>query len=134
MRHLAAGRGDRRDVVLVEQLRDRAARAVAKDRQRVGFGSDDRDRQVDGHLACSTGSHQRQLVDRQRPRILPGDHERDLVHIAALDVLDQSVQGVVEAGIVDRDRVRVTHVGLSAHRQHERVVAQPCAPSMWTRR
>jgi hypothetical protein len=40
-----------------------------------------------------------------------------VAHVAALDVLDQPVHDLVESGVVERDRVRVTNVGPSAQRQ-----------------
>ena len=111
--------------MVVKQPGDRAARAVAKYGQRIVLGRDDRDRQLGVHLAGSAGGHQGEFVDRQRPRERSGDHERDVVQIAAFDVLDHSVEGVVEPPIVDRDGVRVAHVGASADREHEGVVVQP---------
>ena len=42
--------------------------------------------------------------------------------VAALDVLDQAVQGLVQAAVVDRQRVLVARECLRAEREHQRVV------------
>jgi hypothetical protein len=47
---------------------------------------------VDAHLECALGEHQRKLVERQRPRQPRGRDEGDAVRVAALDVLDEAVQ------------------------------------------
>ena len=44
------------------------------------------------------------------------------MNVAALDVLNEAVQGLIHAAVVDRQRVRVARAGAGAERQHERVV------------
>ncbi len=49
------------------------------------------------------------------------------MYVAALDVLDQAVQGLVHVTIVDRHRVLVTRVRVGPEREHQRVVLDPFA-------
>ena len=52
--------------------------------------------------------HQRELVDRQRPGHAARDDEgRALGHVAALNVLHQAVELLVEEAVVDRQRLLV---------------------------
>ena len=88
------------------------------------LGGDDRRLQLDAHVVGAAGGHQRELVQRQRPRHAAGATNAMLLRIAALDVLDQPVQRLVHAAVVDRDRMPVARVERRAEREHERVVLE----------
>ncbi len=126
-RHLHVRGVDRLDVRVPEQLGDGVARRGAEDRQRTVLWRDDRRRELDAHVGCAPGGHQRELIQRQRPGHAVRRHEREAVDVAALDVLDQAVQGLVHVAIVDRDRVLVTRMRVGAEREHQRVVLDPLA-------
>ena len=112
------------DPVVLEQLPDRLAGLVAEDRQRRVLGGGDRDRQLDVHVLSARGCHQRELVDRQRPSDPSGDDERQTVHVAALDVLDQPVQQLIQPRVVDRERMLEARVQASAEGEQERVIGE----------
>ena len=121
---LGVGRVDRVDVGTTEQLGDGRAGGRAEDRQRAVLGRDERDRELDVHVVGAPGGHQRELVQRHRPGHAAGRDEGHAVDVAALDVLDDPVQELVEATVVDRDGVLVTSLGFGAEREHERVVLE----------
>ena len=77
---------------------------------------------LDPHVVGASGGHQRELIQRQRPGHPPGRHERQAVNVAALDVLDQAVQGLVQPAVVDRERVRIAGPRMRPERQHQRVI------------
>ena len=79
-------------------------------------------RELDIHVIGASGGHQRELVQRQRPRHPSWSHKGDAVDVAPLDVLDEAVQRLVEVTVVDRDRVPVARDSAGPERQHERVV------------
>ena len=106
----------------LEPLCDRIARRGAEDRQRAVLGGDDRRGEIDLHVIRTAGSHQRELIQRQLPSHAARRHEREAVHVATLDVLDQPVQRLIHATVVDRDRVLVARNRVGAERQHERVI------------
>ena len=101
-----------------------AARRGAEDRQRAVLGGDDRGGQIDVHVIRTPGGHERELVQRQLPGHAGRRYEREAVHVAALDVLDQPVQGLIHATVVDRDRVLVARNGAGPERQDEYVVLE----------
>ena len=119
-----------------QQLAHRAAGGGAEDRQRRVLGGDDRHRELDVHVVGAPGGHQRELVQRQLPRHPPRRDEREAVHVAALDVLDQPVQRLVQAAVVDRQRVLVARVRLArrapARARRTRSARRPwCARAAW---
>ena len=107
-----------------KQLGDAFARGRAEDRERAVLGRDDRGGELDPHVVGAPGHHQRELIQRQRPGHPSGRHERQAVDVAALDVLDQAVQDLVHAAVVDRERVRVAGTRASPERQHQHVVLE----------
>ena len=123
-RRLTMRRGDGLDSIVLEQPLHLVAHLVAKDRQRRVLRRDQRDRRLRIHVIRSLRGHERQLVDRKRPRHPAGNNERELVDIPALDVLDQPVQLLVEPRVVDRLGVAQGGALGGAHREQQRVVLE----------
>ena len=93
------------DPGLGQQTRDLARRVGTEERERRRLGRHHVQLEVDAHRVAALGEHQRQLVERQRPRGAGRDDEGQRVQVAALDVLDDPVQSLLvgqRAG--ERDR------------------------------
>ena len=110
--------------VLHEQPLDRAARLRSEHRERRILGGGQRDRHVDVHVVGAAGGHQREFVKRQWPRHRRWADERQLVNIASLDVLDQSVELLVELAVIERHGMLEPRAQDRSGREQQRVVLE----------
>ncbi len=122
--NFGVGGVDRPDFRPLEELADATARARPEDRQRAVLRGDDSHLKLHLHVIGAPGGHQRELIQRQRPRHPAGRDEHEALDVAGLDVLDDAVQDLVHVRGVDRDRVLVARVSFRSERQHQRVVLQ----------
>ena len=120
--HLAVGAREHRDPGLGEQRGDGGRGPLAEDRQWLLLGRDDADRQLDVHLIRAGGRHQRELIDRQRPGHARRDHEREVVDVAAVDILEQPAHLLIQTRVVKRHGFREARLRPGAERQQDRVV------------
>ena len=86
------------------------------------------DLQLDAHVIGTSRRHQRKLIQGQRPRHPARSHERDLLEISALYVLNEAVQLGVQPAVIDRDRVLVARTRLRTERQDQGVIFE-CLPA-----
>ena len=113
------------DPGLRQQTRDLARRVGTEERERRRLGRHHMQLEVDAHRIAALGEHQRQLVERQRPRAAGRDHEGQRVQVTALDVLDDPVQSLlVGQRARERDRAAERHDGPRARSDQEDVVAE----------
>ena len=111
------------DAGVAQQPRQPVGDPGPEHRQRRLLRAHDRDLDLGIHVVSAVGGHERELVQRQRPERLPRGHERDLAHVALLDVLHEPAQRATEVAIVDRDGTVERGLHPRAARDHERVVA-----------
>ena len=113
-------------IVAIPAWRKRSPTASLAVAPKIASGAvlrrDDRRGELDAHVVGAGGRHQRELIQRQLPRQARGRDERDALDVAPLDVLDQPVHRLIQAAVIDRQRVLVAGSGLRAERQHQRVV------------
>ena len=76
-------------------------------------------------LQAWRAGHDGQFVERERPHCAaPGDDERDLPHVASLDLLEQPVQSLLRGILAERDAVPPSWARSCADGEHEVVIAQ----------
>ena len=97
--------GVQRDGGLLEQPLHRFGRAAAERLQRPLVGRDERDLARGVHAEGALGGHERELVERQRPRRPVGLDEHEAGDVTALDVLHDPVERLAGVAIVE-------HVGV----------------------
>ena len=73
---------DEADVPSREQLRDERGRLLAEDRERRRLRADDRHLGMEAPLGDPRPAEQRQLVDRERPRVTGRQREYELAELA----------------------------------------------------
>jgi len=91
------------------------------------LGGDEGDLQLGAGFIRPLGGHQSKLVQRQRPCRRPRSHERQPLDIAALDILDQAVELLIDTAVIDGHDMSEAHVWAGSERQQQRVIAQRLA-------
>jgi hypothetical protein len=104
--YIGADRADEGDALGLEHPVYDAARCGAEDRQRFPLRGDEPvSGTVDPDRPAVPGGHDRQLIQRQRPRRATRNHECDLADVAPFEIRDQVGQGLGRVGTAECDRV-----------------------------
>jgi hypothetical protein len=76
------------------------------------------------HTLGPLGRHQRELVDRQRPRRALGEQQGHAARVSLLDILHDPAVGIVGARVIEHSDVLVRHLGTGTHGQEQGVVLE----------
>ena len=124
VRHVGARVGPQSDPGRVEQVSHVARDLGPEQLERHCLEGHERQLDLGAHVVGALGRHEGQLVERQGPRDAGGDDERDPLHVAVLDVLDEPVHALVGTWSAVGQRPRIRELLDAPDGDQERVVCE----------